>query len=204
MVCGLAQEEGVQEAEIAWHDKAAVSAADWANKLTEAHRELAVRTALSNGWEQDVKLLRAKVQELEQQNKNMADAMVGLKERSALAAGKELALQAACTARVATLNEELRACKHAGDAAVLEKAKVEASLKVRIDARCKASGVVVFAALRKCKAMVRVHLPWPSQFVEVLAFPALLSYAGKDGCAGTNQQTRGGCQGTGTARAAAR
>lgn len=100
--------------------------------MTEAHRELAVKVALASGWERDVKALRQKVQELEHQNNTLADASMVLREHSAVAEGKELALRAEHREKLHRIEEELRASKQAGESAIIERAKSEASLKVNI------------------------------------------------------------------------
>jgi hypothetical protein len=121
----------LQDMETESKDRLRKEEAKFNHAISKVQKDLAVRVALANGWEEDVRVLKHRVDTLECNNQSMLDVTMALKERSAVAEGKEMALQAEHRLRVGQLEEQLKSGTCDLYALQLAKALSESELRVR-------------------------------------------------------------------------
>ena len=75
--------------------------------VAEVKAQLALQRALADGSQREVRVLQDRLDELQARNQSILDATMGLKERNAEAAGKEMVLKAEHLLRVGQLEQQL-------------------------------------------------------------------------------------------------
>lgn len=92
--------------------------------------DAAVKSALAAGWERDAQALQKKITSLEGSHQSLLDQTLGLKEKSAEAAGKHMVLTAEHNLRVSQLEQQLERCQAELEASKVAKAVMQSELKV--------------------------------------------------------------------------